>query len=447
MLSSLVVLGPTGHTVFEKHWREPITRKFLDDFWHQLQKEGGSQGAAPVQVVRQMILVHVSRGKLVLAGVLSHDVPALLVMELLHRVGDLLTLYLKELTEDAMRANFVTVYQLLDEIIDNGAPLHTEPNVLQQLVMQPGKIDSIMASVTGQSQVRAALPEASSSSAPWRRTAVRYAANEFYLDLCEGLDAVIDGRNGVLQRAEVWGSAMCNCLLSSMPRLTLSFTTPHVIEDVALHLCVDRERWDRERVLSFTPPDGKFELFSYRVARTNSLPVYVTPTISFVPSSGAVADDTVDLSAGAGSGPSVDALSAASGGGGVGHIQVTLGLRPTENRPVEEIAMRMPLPSSTASASLTATVGNVVYDPQAKEVVWKIGRIPKDKLPILSGTFLIGPGRNANELSLSLFVSFKVSMYSASGLKVAGLRVDNVDYTAYKGVRSITRSGNFEVRC
>ena len=48
---------------------------------------------------------------------LSRDVPVMLAISLLHRVGDLLELYLKELTEDALRANFVTVYQLLDEII------------------------------------------------------------------------------------------------------------------------------------------------------------------------------------------------------------------------------------------------------------------------------------------------------------------------------------------
>ena len=90
-----------------------------------------------------------------------------------------------------MRANFVTVYQLLDEVIDNGAPLHTEPNVLQELVMQPGKMEAMMASVTGASHVRGALPESTTSLAPWRRTSVRYAASEFYIDLNERLDVTV----------------------------------------------------------------------------------------------------------------------------------------------------------------------------------------------------------------------------------------------------------------
>jgi len=345
-------------------------------------------------------------------------------------VGDLLELYLKELGEDALRANFVTVYQLLDEIVENGAPLHTEPNILQQLVMQPGKMDSIVASVMGTSQVRDALPESASSCAPWRRTGVRYATNELYLDLHERLDVLIDGRNGVLQCAEVYGEAMCNCMLSKMPRLTLTFTTPYIVEDASLHICVNRERWERDRVISFVPPDGKFELFNYRVLHTNHIPIYVTPNITF--------SEDVDS----------DAVSRSDEGNvGVGHISVTLGARPTDGRVVEEVAIRMPLPQSSTSTSLMATVGSVVHDVQNAEIRWHIGRIPKDKLPVLTGTVLIGGCRSVRELSLSLFVSFKVVMFSAGGLKVASLRVENEEHQPYKGVRSITRAGRFEVRC
>ena len=78
---------------------------------------------------------------------------------------------------------------------------------------------------------------------------------------------------------------------------------------------------------------------------------------------------------------------------------------------------------------------------------WQIGKIPKDKLPVLTGSVVLGPGRSSRELSLSLFVNFKIIMYSASGLKVAGLRVENEEHQPYKGVRSITHAGRFEVRC
>ena len=430
MLNSLFVLGTTGHIVFEKHWREVVPRRAVEEFWAALQQEGGLANAPPAQSVGRLIMMHAARGPLLIVGAVGRDVPALVVLELLHRVGDLLELYLRELNEQAMRANFVTVYQLLDEVIDNGAPLHTEPNVLQELVMQPGKMEQMVASVTGASQVRGALPESTTSIAPWRRSGVRYAANEIYIDLNERLDATVDGRNGVLQRAEVWGEAQCMCQLSGMPRLTLAFTSPHIIEDLAMHPCVAKERWERERVMTFVPPDGKFVLFSYHVARTHQLPLYVNPSISFTPSS-----------AGAEGGER-------AGSGGVGHMNIVVGARPTDGKPIDDVSVRIPLPASTVSTSLTASHGVVVYDDVAKELIWKIGRLPKDRTPSLHGTVNLGAtGRTAQDLSLSLFVTFKVAMYSASGLKVASLRLENEEAQPYKGVRSVTRAGCFEVRC
>ncbi|KAI4304249.1 hypothetical protein MLD38_039790 [Melastoma candidum] len=45
------------------------------------------------------------------------------------RVADILSDYLGKLNEDVVKDNFVIVYQLLDEMIDNGFPLTTEPTI------------------------------------------------------------------------------------------------------------------------------------------------------------------------------------------------------------------------------------------------------------------------------------------------------------------------------
>ena len=187
-------------------------------------------------------------------------------------------------------------------------------------------------------------------------------------------------------------------------------------------------------MLTFVPPDGKFTLFSYHVGRTHLLPMYVNPSISF---------SAPRPSGGGGSSGDGDA-----GSGGVGHLNVVIGARPTDGKPVEDVSLRIPLPSSTASTALSASHGVVVYDDATREATWKVGRLPKDKTPSLNGTVTLGAsGRTAADLSLSLFVTFRVSMYSASGLKVASLRLENEESQPYKGVRSVTRSGCFEVRC
>jgi hypothetical protein len=51
----------------------------------------------------------------------------------------------------------------------------------------PGDWNPMAANV---SEVR--LPDATNSIVPWRRTGVRYASNEIYIDIIEELDAIID---------------------------------------------------------------------------------------------------------------------------------------------------------------------------------------------------------------------------------------------------------------
>jgi AP-3 complex subunit mu len=42
--------------------------------------------------------------------------------------------------------------QLLDEVLDNGYPLATEPNILQELIRPPNIIGNLINTVTGKSK-------------------------------------------------------------------------------------------------------------------------------------------------------------------------------------------------------------------------------------------------------------------------------------------------------
>jgi AP-1 complex subunit mu len=42
--------------------------------------------------------------------------------------------YFKELEEESIRDNFVTIYELLDEMMDNGYPQTTESKVMSEFI-------------------------------------------------------------------------------------------------------------------------------------------------------------------------------------------------------------------------------------------------------------------------------------------------------------------------
>ena len=89
-------------------------------------------------------------------------------------------------------------------------------------------------------------------------------------------------RHGASLTSEVSGFIVANSMLSGVPDLSLSFANPGLIDDCSFHPCVRYNRFDRDRVVSFVPPDGVFELMRYRVNTMGSIlaPCYCQPQVS-----------------------------------------------------------------------------------------------------------------------------------------------------------------------
>lgn len=85
------------------------------------------------------------------------------------------------------------VLQLLDEMIDNGFPLTTEPNILRDMIAPPNIVSKMLSVVTGNtSNVSDTLPGATSSCVPWRTTHLKHANNDVYVNLVEEMDTIIN---------------------------------------------------------------------------------------------------------------------------------------------------------------------------------------------------------------------------------------------------------------
>ena len=91
----------------------------------------------------------------------------LLVLEFLHRVHNIFTEYFgSPADESAIKDNFSTVYQLLEEMVDYGWPLTTEPNALKAMIRPPNLMSKLLQGTT--SAVSDELPSGTVSNIPWR---------------------------------------------------------------------------------------------------------------------------------------------------------------------------------------------------------------------------------------------------------------------------------------
>lgn len=240
------------------------------------------QEMPPIVATSKYYLVSIYREDVFLLATTTRETAPLTIIEFLHRVFEILEEYFGSVEEDTIKDNFSTVYQLLEEMMDYGYPLTTEPNALKAMIKPPSVISRITAATVGGSNVSDILPDGTISNMPWRKTGVKYAQNEIYLDIIEEIDAIVD-KNGSIISSEVSGIIAANSRLSGVPDLALTFVDPDVIDDCSFHPCVRYNRFEREKVVSFVPPDGAFELMRYRVHTQGNVaaPCYAQPQLSF----------------------------------------------------------------------------------------------------------------------------------------------------------------------
>ena len=257
---------------------------------------------------------------------------------------------------------------------------------------------------------------------------------------------------------DVRGVVLANCRLSGTPDLTLLFANPALIEDCSFHPCVRYSRFENERVVSFVPPDGAFQLMTYRVVdRVPNMPVYCRPTLAWRDGSarasfllatkpqgrkgggsagGAVRNSTGGIS-------SISSSSAGGGGGGGG-----AGGAP-EGPAIEDIVLHIVFPAAVRTVDLTSDCGSVTIDPATNALTWTVGRYPGGgKQPELTGTLHLAPGSPSPPLeSPHATMSFRVEGSTVSGIGVKDLLLTGEKYKFFKALKMGTKSGRFQVRC
>ncbi|KAK6159781.1 hypothetical protein DH2020_003162 [Rehmannia glutinosa] len=423
----LFLLAVTNEVMLEKQLTgHRVDRSICAWFWDQIITQGDSLKSVPVIASPTHYLFQVVREGITFLACTQVEMPPLMAVE----VGTLscgsYKTYLGDLWWSSILNNFVDsvdyliilvliyfAYLLLDEMIDNGIPLTTEPNILREMIAPPNIVSKVLSVVTGNtSNMSNTLPGATSSCVPWRKTDLKHTSNDVYVDLVEEMDATIN-RDGTLVKCEIYGEVQVNSHLSGLPDLTLSFANPSVLNDVRFHPCVRLRPWESNQILSFVPPDGLFKLMSYRVKKLKNTPIYVKPQL------------TSDA--------------------GTCRISVLVGIRNDPGKPIDSITVQFQLPPCVTSSDLSSNYGavNVLAD---KTCSWTIGRIPKDKAPSMSGTLVLETGVERLHVFPTFQVGFRIMGVALSGLKIDKLDLLNLPSRPYKGFRALTRAGEFQVR-
>ena len=386
--------------------------------------------------------------------------------------------YFGKVNENNIRANFVLIYELFDEMCDNGYPQITSANTLKEFITQKASVMDIIEGKlqgglnkgeNGQTKSKDEKEEAMNKLArarqttaqmtgavQWRRPGLMYKKNEVYLDVIETISCVTQA-NGDALRASCSGRVVLNAKLSGMPELKIGLNdtlgdeakggrnNPNAddskggidlpmpslahkrktidLDDLQFHHCVNLSKFASDKVVSFVPPDGEFELMKYRVSENVTIPFKVIAMVKEL---------------------------------GRTRVSVDVMFKSlfAEKTVAQEIRVRIPVPPNTAKVKVLCSGGKARYLAGEECLRWKIKNLPGGKeIRLQAEVMLVGSikddaddkkyGGKKKWSQPPLNVQFSLPMFTASGLRIRFLKVWSKEgYEATKWVRYLTTAAS-----
>jgi len=177
-------------------------------------------------------------------------------------------------------------------------------------------------------------------------------------------------------------------------------------------------RFENDRTISFIPPDGDFDLMSYRLNTQVRPLIWVEAHVE--PHSSSRVEYLVKIKA------NYKRRSAAN------NVEVII-----------------PVPSDADSPVFKTSTGKAEYHPEKDCVVWKIKTLQGQKEFMMRAQLGL-PSVTANDPTKArppIKVSFEIPYFTVSGIQVRYLKItEQSRYQALPWVRYITKNGDYEVR-
>uniref|UniRef100_A0A668A8N0 Adaptor related protein complex 1 subunit mu 3 n=1 Tax=Myripristis murdjan TaxID=586833 RepID=A0A668A8N0_9TELE len=383
----------------------------IDHFMPILMKREEDAEITPLVTHGSSHFLWIKHSNLYLVAMTKKNANAALVYSFLYKIVQVFKEYFKELEEESIRDNFVTVYELMDEVMDFGFPQTTDSKILQEYITQQGH----------KLEVGAPRPPATVTNAvSWRSEGIKYRKNEVFMDVIESVNLLVSASGSVL-RSEIVGCIKLKVVLSGMPELRLGLNDKVLfeitgreksktveLEDVKFHQCVRLSRFENDRTISFIPPDGESELMSYRL---NTTP------------------------------PMLDSLPRPTSHPSQARSQFKS--RSTANN----VSILVPVPSDADSPKFKTSTGSAKWVPEKNVVQWNIKSFPGGKEYIMRAHFGL-PSVESDELEAKrpITVNFEIPYFTVSGIQVRYLKIiEKSGYQALPWVRYITQSGGEKI--
>eukprot|EP01016_Furgasonia_blochmanni_P022387 TRINITY_DN2440_c0_g1_i2.p1 TRINITY_DN2440_c0_g1~~TRINITY_DN2440_c0_g1_i2.p1 ORF type:complete len:515 (-),score=166.13 TRINITY_DN2440_c0_g1_i2:115-1659(-) len=431
MISSIVFINHKGEILIYRVYKDDISRAETMQFCTRIVATKENK-ETPIINIDGTSFIHITVKDVILLATTKTNVNATMAVQYLYQIVNICKAYFGgEFDENTVRKHFVLIYELLDETMDYGIPQILDPDLLKKYIFEGDSKKNDLNDIKKLKQ----LTMQATGVTSWRAEGIKYKKNEVYIDVIENVNVLLSNK-GTILRTDVSGQIMMKCQLSDMPECKFGMndkllmqkeprkqgTTGSVdkgitIDDVKFHQCVRLGKFDKERAITFIPPDGTFELMTYRISENINLPFKIMPVVNEY---------------------------------GKNKIEAHIKLKSIFEKNIfaTNVMLKMPCPKNTAIVNTSPTLGRAKYEPDQGGIIWRIKKFPGDSEAALRCNIELSNSPNEKAwIKPPISMEFQVPMFTASGLRVRFLRIyEKSGYKPTKWIRYITKAGEYQHR-
>lgn len=273
MLSQIFILSARGDILINRDLRGDLIKDTPEIFFRNVKMS--KEDHPPIFNIDGINYIFLHRFSIYIVGTTRVNGSPSLILEYLTQIAKVIKDFCGILSEEAIRKNFVLIYEVLDEMMDFGYPQLTSTDQVK---------DYIVSIPEPCSNVSVARPNL------WNPQTIKVTAtidpitnaknrNEIFVDVIEKMNVLFNSSNIVIN-SSIDGCVKMKSYLTGSPTLKLTFNEKSYFDDYNFDEHVDDVDFNFNRKLSIMPPAGEFVVMNYRMTRDFTLPFKIFPFIN-----------------------------------------------------------------------------------------------------------------------------------------------------------------------
>eukprot|EP00833_Pecoramyces_ruminatium_P008581 jgi/Orpsp1_1/1182613/evm.model.c7180000081970.1 len=136
MISGVFIFNVKGEVIISRLFRPDIKRSLSDVF--RIQVISNPDIRSPIATLGSTSFFHVKHENIYIVAVTKLNANAAIIFQFLYKFISIGNVYFGKFDEEAVKNNFVLIYELLDEILDFGYPQNCETETLKMYITTEG---------------------------------------------------------------------------------------------------------------------------------------------------------------------------------------------------------------------------------------------------------------------------------------------------------------------